>query len=427
MSKMPTDQVFWYLNCYEPSKKLDGEIITDILIVGGGMAGLHAAQAFNEEGLSVVLIEKNFCGSGATGKSSGFITPDSEYSLSDLIRIYGKDDARKLWELVKFGVDSISANIIKYNLDCDFTAQDTLIVALNKKDYEEDIITEHKNRLNFGYDSFLYDEQSLKLIMGSDKYAGAVRYSNTFGINGYKYCQGLKKVLENLGVQIFEDTPAIEILDNSVKTTYGLVKAKKIIICTDAFTPKLGKLTSEIYHAQTFLMLSQVIDKKISDTIFPKQKYMVWDTSLIYNYFRLTDDNRLMLGGASLFYTYSSSEVHNSKYMASNLSNYFKNKFGVEVPFEYMWPGIIGITKDIMPISGFDTQNKNLYYIAGCAGLPWASALGRYSAQAILYNQNEFDEFFSPNRKFLISGVLQKVLGTKLTFAISNFMRVGSF
>jgi len=87
---MPQDQVFWYLNGGVTGvTPLMHDIACDVVVVGGGMAGLTAAQAFCAKGLSVVLIEKNYCGAGASGKSSGFITPDSELSLFELARIFG--------------------------------------------------------------------------------------------------------------------------------------------------------------------------------------------------------------------------------------------------------------------------------------------------------------------------------------------------
>ena len=70
---LPQDQVFWYVNKRD-IKPLTHDITTDVVVVGGGISGLTAAQSFGKKGCKVVLIEKNYCGSGASGKSSGFIT-----------------------------------------------------------------------------------------------------------------------------------------------------------------------------------------------------------------------------------------------------------------------------------------------------------------------------------------------------------------
>ncbi len=125
---LPQDQVFWYLN-NNLAAPLMHDITADVVVVGGGMAGLTTAQQFHDKGCKVVLIEKNYCGAGASGKSSGFITPDSELSLFELMRLFGKDTGKKIWKLIGSGVDIIENNIKNYQIDCDYQKQDTLILA----------------------------------------------------------------------------------------------------------------------------------------------------------------------------------------------------------------------------------------------------------------------------------------------------------
>ncbi len=131
---------------------------------------------------------------------------------------------------------------------------------------------------------------------------------------------------------------------------------------------------------------------------------------LVYNYYRLTGDNRIMLGGASLLNTYFTQETHNPHHVVKKLTNYFNKKFpGAAVEFEYIWPGLIGITKDIFPITGRDNTMPSVYYVVGATGLPWAAALGAYSAQAILDHTTTFDHCFSPYRSFKLGPVTQSI------------------
>jgi gamma-glutamylputrescine oxidase len=96
----PRPHVFWYdqgTGLSSPLPPLSSDIRTDVVVVGGGIAGLTCAQALNEQGRRVVLLEKDYCGSGASGRSSGFITPDSEMELSSLVRSRGPERAKRLW------------------------------------------------------------------------------------------------------------------------------------------------------------------------------------------------------------------------------------------------------------------------------------------------------------------------------------------
>ena len=422
---VPQDQNFWILN-NKNINRLTKNIRTEIVVIGGGVAGLSAAQSFAERGSKVVLLEKNFCGSGASGKSSGFITPDSELSLSTLIKMFGAVEAKKIWEFVISGINKIKNNIEKYKIDCDFQEQNTLVLATSSYKFNQMIKPEFISRKELGYNANLYEAYELSKIINSNKYSGAVSYGGSFGINGYKYCSRLKNILQEQGVDIFEETVVTEVSENLVKTTDAEIRADKIIVCTDYFINVLNLLKNKIYHAQTFLMISSVLSEEQAKNIFPGDKFMAWDTDLIYHYFRLSGDNRLLLGGSSLFYTYMA-EKHNSKFMIRLLSNYFNQKFGIkDITFEYIWPGLIGISKDLFPIAGFDKKLSSVYYILAAAGLPWAAALGLHAPNHVLNKNSELEKYFSPYRKFPVDGFVQNLLGQKLSFAISNFLTTKS-
>jgi gamma-glutamylputrescine oxidase len=422
----PQDQVFWYLPRY-PCQQLRDTIKVDVAVVGGGMAGLSAAQSFSNKGLSVALLEKNYCGAGASGKSSGFITPDSELALGDLMRLYGEKAAGKLWDFALGGVALIRNNIHDFSLVCDYQEQDTMVVATNKRGFDAHIAKEHRARTRLSYENVLYDNQSLSKMLGSSLYYGGISYGGTFGINAFLYCQAMKEVLQKRGVQIYEDTPAIGLQTSGAQTPYGSVQADHVVLCIDRFVDQLGVLNGRVYHAQTFLLLSCPLSQEEIAHIFPHQRFMVWDTDLIYNYFRLQGDNRLMFGGGSLLSTYAGKEQHQNKRVIKKLASYFRHYFPeADLRFDYCWPGLIGISKDIMPIAGPDNTMPHIYYVSAAAGLPWAAALGQYSAQAIVEGRSDLDAYFSPYRAFAVGPLAQCILGTPLSFAIANFLRVRS-
>lgn len=426
MNLFPQDHVFWYLNNPVQPKPLTHDIATDVLVVGGGMAGLTAAQAFHEKGYKVTLIEKTYCGAGASGKSSGFITPDAELSLFELENILGPEKGRKIWDLISAGGSLIADNIKKYTIDCDYQEQDTLILANTARAFRNDIEKEYANRQKANYPSTLYTQNDIRTVIGSEHYKGGISYGGSFGIRAYLYCLGMKEVLKSAGVKIYEETPAIEIHDKKVITPQATIKAEHIIVCTDRFDPAASLLWDKIFHVQTFLMLSAPLSDAQVKSIFPEKPYMVWDTDMIYNYYRLTGDNRLMLGGSDLFYTYMN-ESHNNKRVIKKLIAYAQKHFpSAHLEFEYIWPGIVGISKDVFPVAGFDQKMPSVYYIAGACGLPVAAALGSLCADRIVNNNTEFDEYLSPYRSFTIGSTMQRVLGTRLTFALSNFLAVGS-
>lgn len=421
MSNNIPDTVYWYsIKDPEPNESLSGEIETNVAVIGGGMAGLSCAQELHDAGYPVAIIEKDFCGSGASGKTSGFITPDSEIELSSLLDTYGPEKAKRIWEFVISGVDSIRKKIERHSISCDYEKQDSLFIANTNSSFKH-IQKEHGARMRLDYNSTLYDGTDVQGIIGSRKYAGAVRYPDTFGMNSYLYCQAMKDALRASGVPIYEQTPAQRIVGHEIATPGGRITADHIVVCADRFIPDLGVFKKEIYHVQTFLGITKSLSSDKVQEIFPKDAMMVWDTDLVYNYFRITGDNRLLVGGGDLLYTYARTVSNNTARFGRRLQNYIRKKFSnIDIEMEFLWSGMLGVSKDLLPIIGRDEDNDCVFYVGAATGLPWAAALGSYAAEHLLNGRNEFDEDFSPERHFVIGPRVQSLLSTPATYALSH-------
>src|SRR3989344_5080484 len=319
-------QVFWYTQGHKPSSSLERDISADVVIVGGGMAGLSAAQRCAELGLECVLVEREFCGAGASGKTSGFITPDSELELTHLVENYGAEKAKKLWEFVTAGVGQIRKTIEDNNFNCDYQVQDSLFIA-NTPGRFRFVEAEHRSRLSLGYQSTLYARDELEAVIGSDGYHGAVRYPDTFGMNSFRYCKALKRDLQGRSIKIYENTPVQKIESGRVTAANGkIVRAKYVLICADRFTPKLDIARQDVYGVQTFLGVTNALSEAEARRLFPEKKMMVWDSDLIYQYFRLMEGNRLLIGAASMFYTYLPREIKHSYLVEQKMLNYLGRK-----------------------------------------------------------------------------------------------------
>ncbi|HEY7862135.1 MAG TPA: FAD-binding oxidoreductase, partial [Thermoanaerobaculia bacterium] len=95
---LPKQAFYWQERTpVSPLSQLSGRATCDALVIGGGITGLTAAGLLRDAGADVVLLEASLCGSGATGKSSGFITPDSELQVDQLVRRFGAEKAGRIW------------------------------------------------------------------------------------------------------------------------------------------------------------------------------------------------------------------------------------------------------------------------------------------------------------------------------------------
>ncbi len=417
----PKDVVYWYTKKKPKIQQLNRDLKTDIAIIGGGMTGLSAAQAFIKKGFKVVLLEKDFCAAGATGKSSGFITPDSEFGLSEFIKRFDKEGAKKLWDFGNFGVEFIRKNIKKNNIECDYLIQDAFFVANNKKSIKS-VEEEYKTRKDLGYKTKIYYKNALNNVLSTNNYDAGVRYYNTFAINGYLYCQGMKSILKSLGLRIFEKASIKEMSNNFLHAENShKIKFDNAIVCTDRFIPQLKENDKDVYHVQTYLMVSETLSNKQMKDIFPEKQMMVWDSDLNYKYFRPIGGNRLLIGGGDVISLYYWNEIHNNTKIYTKLSGYFKKKFpNIKIKWEYMWPGMLGISKDFLPIVAQDSKMNDVYYTGAAAGLPWCAAIGNYVYDKITNKRSEFDKYLFPSRKFPPVSLLQPILRKMPTFALSH-------
>jgi gamma-glutamylputrescine oxidase len=414
--------VYWHRHVTPAVQPLRGDIRSEAVVVGGGIAGLTCAQALNDRGLEVTLVERDSCGAGASGKSSGFITPDSELELSDLVATRGESLGRELWEFARSGLEHIRRTISELALDCDYQVQDSLFVASSARAFEKVVEVEHQAHQALGYGSTLYDRSDLERILGARAFHGGIRYAGTFGIDSYAYCRGLRAALERRGVRIYEGTPALRIDGQGVETPGGRVRSAKVAVLADTGLPSLGLAPAAIHPVRTFLAISRPLRASQIEALFPSgDRLMVWDSALVYQYFRLTGEGRLLLGSARLRDMYASAGPGARVHVARKLQRYLAGHFrGLEVEFEYLWPGLIGVSKDFLPVVGRSASSPEVCFAGAAAGLPWAAALGGYLAQKLTEGRAELDAALWVDRPFAIGARLQRLLGKPAGFMLSH-------
>jgi gamma-glutamylputrescine oxidase len=424
------NQNWWFTTLLVTQHKhcppLTRDIKCDVVIVGGGFAGVCAAAQFLRKGLKVVLIDKNIVGGSSSGRSAGFLTPDSELELHQLVRRYGPRAAREIWDAPVSAIEGLVRNIEKYGIQCGLLKQDSLFLGLGKDGYEA-ARSELQSREEVGFsDQKLYDEQQLGEILGSVNYTAGIRYGGTYGINPLQCLQGFKDVLVDDGMQVFEATEMERLEGHTVYTHAGSITADQIIIAVDKLEPHISPLSAECFHAQTFLSVTEPLTDHELEVLFPSGEQMqCWDSKLVYTYFRLTKDNRLLLGGGSALTTFLKDAYNNPGIIKRVIRDFYSHFPGLRsVSFMQFWPGQIDTTRDLLPTIVRPTDQPHVRFIFGCVGIPWAAFTGTFAARNILGDADaEYDKYFnyfSNERNFWLPSGLGKVIGKPLLFSLSN-------
>jgi gamma-glutamylputrescine oxidase len=405
-----------------PAPQLAGKVTCDALVIGGGLTGLTAARLLRERGAQVVLLEAAVCGSGATGASSGFITPDSELQVAQLAGRFGDAAAGRIWRAGMEACDEIRALADSLPAFAHRQDADSLYVAVRASG-ERAIREEHETRLRLGLDSRLCSPEDLHALLAGEGYALGVRYGRTFSIDPFALASGLRARLMEAGVRLHENSAVVALDGGRARTIGGEVSAGSVFVCLERSAPEVGIARRDVDAVLSFLMLSEPLDARVLSRVFPSGPLLVWDTDLLYHYFRPTPDGRILAGGSNLFETFRDAP-HRPEVVRTEIRRYLRERLALprEVRFTHWWSGRIGVTKDFLPLAGASPEAQNQWWALCGAGLPWSVVAARTAVACASGGRPWLEPILDPRRAFSEAEVLQPIAGRRATFALSHLL-----
>ncbi|MBL0915977.1 MAG: FAD-binding oxidoreductase, partial [Sphingopyxis sp.] len=226
----------------------------DVAVIGGGFTGLSAALACAERGFSVILIEREHIGFGASGRNGGQLIPGLRWSASELEEEFGRDRADALFDFC-WRDNRVKARIEKHGIACDLKAGH-LEAAWTPKDFDAMRREAEFLATRFGYQSDIVTKNDMGTHIASPLYHGGVHDPQGGHFHPLNYAIGLAQAAEAAGVRIWEKERAYRITDNvegpGVMTDRAHVGARYVIDATDSWIgevePDLGRYTVPIMN-----------------------------------------------------------------------------------------------------------------------------------------------------------------------------------
>ena len=374
----------------------------DVAIIGGGYTGLTAALLLAKRGTQVAVLEAQTIGWGASSRNGGMVLTGLKIPMQTAIKRYGRDLARQLFQCSLDSIDTVE-KIVKENIiECGFARTGHLLVANKPKHYK--VLAEEVEFMTkeFDHDVHLVTRQEQYQEIGSDLYYGALLDKVSAGVNPAQYVAGLAYAAEKAGASIHSRTRVRTIEQREllyfVQTEHGTLTAKNVLVATngyiDSSTPKLRR---KIIPIGSFIIATEPLNAKLARELSPNNR-MIFDYKHFLNYFRLSDDNRMVFGGRAAFMPENQKTVlQSAKILEQEMVQIYPQLKDVKV--EYAWGGTLGFAFDLMPHAG---QTDGIYYALGYAGhgVAMGTYMGKTVAEAILHGtikEHPFAAFPFPN------------------------------
>lgn len=339
----------------------------DVLVVGAGLCGLAAADTAARHGRSVLVVDREPLGWGASSRNGGMVIPELKAGPAALAKKYGAVGTR-MYEQVGEAFDFVEASATgadgRGGIDCDWAVPGQLYLA-HSVHHVEHLRAMVRELTDAGEPVHFVERNDLHTEIGSEAFVGGVVLERTGAVHPAKLHAGLARRAMASGAAVCDRT-ALEALtvDRDVhvaRTTRGTVRARDVIVATNAAADHaVPQLERRVVPIGSFIIATDVLDPELAASVSPTGRMMV-DTRNFLAYWRLTPDGRLAFGGRRNMEPTDVTEARDFLYR--RMVDIHPQLAGV--PIRYAWGGHVAMTLDRLPHVG---QIDGAWYATGCNG-----------------------------------------------------------
>lgn len=279
---------------------LRADVDCDVCVIGGGLAGINAAFGLMLRGQSVVLMDANRIGWGASGRNGGFVARGYAADHTEIAKRVGLAHARALVDLTRDARQLIRDRMTEFSIDAGPLKPGVLTVSW--KDDPGDI-QKYVAAANHDFDAGLeyWPTERVREHCKTDKYFQGFYSPHDYQFHSLRYLHGLARVMAGRGVRIHEQTPALQCERVAqgwrVRTPGGVVTARHIVMSCAMDSHGLNKrIERSAFPVRTYVMVTTPLsDDDLQQSI--NTPHAMYDTRFTSDYYRVLPDNRVMWGG----------------------------------------------------------------------------------------------------------------------------------
>jgi len=360
----------------EPAEALNRDIDADVAIIGGGYVGLWTALQILEKSpeSNVVILEKDICGGGASGRNGGFVMSWWP-KVNSLITSCGQDEAIRLAAASAANIAEIGRFCDAHNIDAHFQQKGWLWTATTEAQRGAwQSVIRCCERL--GYPVFQsISPEDLKVRTGSVAHLEGVFDPDVATVQPARLVRGLRRVALQRGIQIFENT-VVTRFDRqqsvTLKTPNACVTADRVVIANNAWAAAIPELSRSIVPVTSTIVMTEAMPERLQSIGWTDGEG-VTDSQLMVDYYRTTSDGRIAFGKGVGTLAYGSKigpefdfNVSDSKAAEADFRRVYPMMADVEI--EHSWSGPIDRSYDSLPLFGALPGCDNIFYGIGWSG-----------------------------------------------------------
>ncbi|MCZ7630847.1 MAG: FAD-binding oxidoreductase [Microthrixaceae bacterium] len=342
--------------------------LVDVVVVGAGMCGLSAATAVARLGRSVVVIDREPLGWGASSRNGGMVIPELKAGPAALTAKYG-EVGRRMYHEVNLAFDHVESVIAGTAdagpIDCDYVRSGLLYLAHSRRHVGElrAMAAEHGGEL--GEDVRFVARRDLAAEVGSDAFAAGLVMERTGAVHPARFHRGLARHALSAGVLVHDRTAVTSIARNGdrhrIDTTRGAVFARHVLVATNAYADaSVPDLRRRVLPVSSYMIATEVLPEDLAASVSPTGR-MMFDSRNFLNYWRLTPDRRMAFGGRRSLDPVD--VVESRDFLYDRMLDIHPQLRGTAV--QYAWGGSVAVTLDRLPHVG---RIDGAWYATGCNG-----------------------------------------------------------
>jgi len=360
----------------QPIEALDDDIHADVAIIGGGYVGLWTALQIVEKSpeSNVVILEKDICGGGASGRNGGFVMSWWP-KINSLIASCGQREATRLAIASVAAIKEIGEFCDAHNIDAHFQQKGWLWTATTKKQRGawESVVRCCENLDHAVFQRLSCEE--VKSRTGSAVHLEGVFDPAVATVQPARLVRGLRRIALERGIRIFENTQVTSFdrqQPATLRTPNGRVMADRVVVANNVWAAEIPELSRSIMPVTSTVVMSEKIPKRLKSIGWTGGEGIT-DSQLMVDYYRTTVDGRIAFGkgvGTLAFGAKMGPEfdfnVRDSKAAEADFRRIYPMLADVKI--EYSWSGPIDRTYDSLPLFGALPGADNIFYGIGWSG-----------------------------------------------------------